>query len=167
MVLLCFIRKSSGIARQSPLQGVCVSECNYKRGRTVGVEYLTAEGGKHKDRNGTSEKGRRGIRGVVLEGAIAVRGREGGEREIRQGVECYSPISTGVTLCLSFVNHSQPISTQQLWAAAGSHVGSRQLDSTVGNVRFASPRTLTSSTKHAGFSVPSDEDESFPNVTFP
>jgi len=79
--LLCFIGKSSGIARQSPLQGVCVSECNYKRGRTVGVEYLTAERGKHKDRNGASEKGRSGILGVEVVGVIAVRGREGGERE--------------------------------------------------------------------------------------
>jgi len=58
--------------------------------------------------------------------------------------------------------------SEQLWAGAGSHVGSQQLDSAVGYVRFASPRTLTSSsTKHAGFSVPSDEDESLPNVTFP
>jgi hypothetical protein len=58
--------------------------------------------------------------------------------------------------------------SQQLWAAAGSHVGSQQLDSAVGYVRFASPRTLTSSsTKRAGSSVPSDEDESFPNVTYP
>jgi hypothetical protein len=46
---------------------------------------------------------------------IALRGRAvkgEGEREIKipQGVECYTPISAGVTLCLSFVNHSQPIS---------------------------------------------------------
>jgi hypothetical protein len=83
----------------------------------VGTEYLTAEGGKHEDRNGTSEKGRRGILGDEVEGMIALRGRAGkGERErerererdIRQGVECYSSISTGVNLCLSFVNHSQP-----------------------------------------------------------
>jgi hypothetical protein len=58
--------------------------------------------------------------------------------------------------------------SRQLWAAAGSHVGSQQFGSAVGYVRFASPRTLTSSsTKRAGFSVRSDEDESFPNVTFP
>jgi hypothetical protein len=59
-----------------------VSECNYKRGRTAGAEYLTAEGGKHEDRNGTRERGRRGILGDEVEGMIAVRGRAGkGERK--------------------------------------------------------------------------------------
>lgn len=71
---------------------------------------MTAEGGKHEDRNGTRERGRRGILGDEVEGMIAVRGSIG-KRErkikIRQGVECYSPISTGVTLCLSFGNHTQ------------------------------------------------------------
>jgi len=48
----------------------------------VGAEYLTAEGGKHEDRKGTRERGRRGMLGDEVEGMIAVRGRAGkGERE--------------------------------------------------------------------------------------
>lgn len=80
--ICCLMRRSSGIARQSPLQGVSVSECNYKRGPTVGAQYLTAEGGIHEDRNGTRERGRRGILGDDEEGMIAVGVRAGeGERE--------------------------------------------------------------------------------------
>jgi len=59
------------------LQGVSVSKCNYKRGRAVGAEYLTAEGGKLEDRNGTRERGRRGILGDDVEGMITVGGRAG------------------------------------------------------------------------------------------
>lgn len=74
----------------------------------MGAQYLTAEGGKLEDRNGTRERGRR-ILGDEVEGMITVRGRAGkGERKIkiRQGFECYSPISTGVTLCLTFGIHT-------------------------------------------------------------
>ena len=48
----------------------------------MGAEYLTAEGGKHEDRNVTRERGRRGILGDEVEGMIAVRERAGkGEKE--------------------------------------------------------------------------------------
>jgi len=33
-----------------------------------GAEYLTTEGGKHEDRNGTRERGRRGILGMRWRG---------------------------------------------------------------------------------------------------